>query len=237
MQEGFHLFGAPHMSALGATAVLGVAGAALAKTSGRADRFVRLSLALALAAAVLVFLFLLWRDGLLHWRRVVPLQICDFAILLAIAALVTRARPLCEILYFWALTGTLLAMVMPAVSEPMHSPVTAFYFLLHGLVVVSAAALTWGSRVYPKPGAPLRVLAFTIVYAACVAVVNVLTGSNFLFLRARPAQPTLLDYFGPWPIYLFVVAGVALALFVLLERVTPAGADDGARPRALSSRR
>jgi uncharacterized membrane protein YwaF len=35
-------------------------------------------------------------------------------------------------------------------------------------------------------------------------------------LRAKPAEPTPLDWFGPWPLYLVVAALIGLALFHLL---------------------
>jgi uncharacterized membrane protein YwaF len=55
-----------------------------------------------------------------------------------------------------------------------------------------------------------------VVYAALVGGVNVLLGTNFLFLRERPANPTLLDWFGPWPVYIGTAAALAFLLFWLL---------------------
>jgi uncharacterized membrane protein YwaF len=46
--------------------------------------------------------------------------------------------------------------------------------------------------------------------------VNAVLGTNFLFLCRKPSNPTLLDALGPWPVYIGVAAGLALALFSLL---------------------
>lgn len=237
MEETFSLFGPGHVAVLAGTALSAVGGAAAARRGPRVERAVRGTLAAAIAGSIAAYVVVLSRAGTLHWSYLIPLQLCDFAILVAGAALVTRWRPACEVLYFWACTGTLLAMVMPAVTGPFRDPVTAFYFALHALVVIAAVVVTWGARVYPRASAPLRVIAFTAAYGGVVAVVNLATDSNFLFLRGRPPQPTLLDYFGPWPIYLVVVAGLALVLFWLLSAVTPRAEDDAGAPGALPSRR
>jgi hypothetical integral membrane protein (TIGR02206 family) len=145
-----------------------------------------------------------------------PLHLCDFAIFVAAYALVTENRLAAEITYFWALSGTVLAMVMPDVAGGFLDWRWMAYFTMHGAVVVSAVVMAAGLGLSPRSGAPWRVLGWTLAYALVVAVVDLVTGANFLYLRRKPLEPTLLDWFGPWPIYIAVVAVVALALFHLL---------------------
>jgi uncharacterized membrane protein YwaF len=90
------------------------------------------------------------------------------------------------------------------------------YFTMHGAVVVSAVVLVVGFRIRPQPGAPGRVFGWTLLYAAIVGVVDWTFGANFLYLRAKPAEPTPLDWFGPWPLYLVIAALIGLTLFHLL---------------------
>jgi hypothetical integral membrane protein (TIGR02206 family) len=150
------------------------------------------------------------------WSDLAPLHLCDLAIFMGLFALVTRAPLACEVLYFWAGAGTLLAIITPDVSVGFPHPRFLSYFALHGTVVVTAFLLTWGLDRPPRPGAVWRVLLLTNVYAALVGVVNLVFGTNFLYLCAKPANPTLLDWFGPWPVYLLVTEAVALGLFTLL---------------------
>lgn len=39
-------------------------------------------------------------------------------------------------------------------------------------------------------------------------LINVVTGSNYGYLNAHPAGPSLLDAMGPWPTYLGVGCGI-----------------------------
>jgi hypothetical integral membrane protein (TIGR02206 family) len=155
--------------------------------------------------------------GSLRLEDLVPLQMCDLLIFVAAFTLLRPKQLAYEVLYFWACSGTFLAMVTPAV--PYGPPNWHFftYFGLHGGVVVAAVLLTWGAGMRPQSGAPLRVFLLTNLYAAFVGGMNVVLDENFLFLCRKPAQATLLDAFGPWPIYLLVAEGVALLSFVLLS--------------------
>jgi hypothetical integral membrane protein (TIGR02206 family) len=190
----------------------------------------------ALAAALLVTtaatLGHWWRLGAFSLLDLLPLHLCDFLILVAAFALVTLERTASELLLFWAGTGTVLAMLGPDLQSGFPSWGFVSFFLLHGLVVVAAAVVTFGFGRPPRDGAPWRVFALTNAYALVVGVVNLALGTNFLFLREKPGGRTLLDLFGPWPVYLFVAEVVALALFWLVDAPFRAARRASARPVA-----
>jgi hypothetical integral membrane protein (TIGR02206 family) len=121
-----------------------------------------------------------------------------------------------EVLWFWAGAGTILAMVTPNVAQGFPDPQFLVFFGLHGLVVIATIVLVFGMSLRPREGAPRRVFLLTVLYAAVVGGVNAVLGTNFLFLCHKPANPTLLDAFGPWPVYIVVAAAIGLVLFQLL---------------------
>lgn len=207
-------FDVDHIAALGAIAAASVAGARAARGAAAGLRF-------GLAAALLGLLggevYLAWRGGWLTWMTLLPLQICDLAVLLCAYALVVRAERVVALLYFWAFTGTLLAAVMPDLMWGFPSLDYFVFFGLHGLVVVATAVLVFGIGIVPGPRAWLAAWAFTLGYAALAAVVNLVLDTNFLYLCRKPDVPTLLDFFGPWPVYVATLAASALVLFRLLD--------------------
>jgi uncharacterized membrane protein YwaF len=51
---------------------------------------------------------------------------------------------------------------------------------------------------------------------ALVALVNHLTGGNYMFIARRPAFPSLIDYLGPWPWYVAAMYGIGVMAFVVV---------------------
>lgn len=146
-----------------------------------------------------------------------PLQLCDVAVFVAAAALWTR-RPLpAEVTYFWGLAGTIQALLTP--DLPQHFPSYPYfqYYIAHGGVVAAALILVVGLRIHPRPWSVVRVAAITLGYAALVGLVDLVSGADYMYLRAKPPSSTLLDALGPWPWYVGAASLIGLALFAVLD--------------------
>jgi hypothetical integral membrane protein (TIGR02206 family) len=210
----FALFGPAHLAALATTAVVAFVLVRLARaSSGGGGLAIRIGLTLALVGATAATLAHWW--PLSVWD-LLPLHLCDFLILVAAFALLTLRPVACELLLFWS-TGTALAMLGPDLQSGFPSWTFVSFFALHGLVVIAAVVAAFGFGMEPRPGAGWRVFALTNAYAIVVGAVNAAFGTNYLFLRAKPAGATILDWFGPWPLYLVVAEAAALGLFLSLE--------------------
>jgi hypothetical integral membrane protein (TIGR02206 family) len=232
--RSFVRFGLEHWIAL---AVIAATAAGLVRLLRReprstaAENVVRLGLAGFLAVGLLIALI----DSLplrgLDWIDILPLHFCDFAVLVAIVALATKREAVCEILYFWGLSGTVIAMLMPDVDRGFPDARCASFFALHGVVAISAAAVAFGMGVRPRPGANWRVFWFTNVYAAVIAVIDWTAGENFLYLRAKPSQPSILDVMGPWPWYILAADALAWLIFRALMIPFKTRPASGSEPR------
>jgi hypothetical integral membrane protein (TIGR02206 family) len=212
----FVLFGPAHLSVL----VLAAAGAVglpvLVRRRPRLGPSVRTGLTVMLAGFTIAYVRAIASEGPVSVWDLVPLHLCDFLILVAAFALVTLHPAACELLYFWAGTGALLATLTPDLRQGWPDWRFVVYFGLHVTVVVSAAVIVFGLGRRPRPGGALRALLLTNAYAAVVAVVDLVWGMNFLYLREKPWAPTPLDWLGPWPVYILAVEVLALVLFRLL---------------------
>ena len=75
-------------------------------------------------------------------------------------------------------------------------------FIAHGLVVVAVLYLVWSGRAQPRPGSVWRAMVGLNLFAALAGSFNLLFGTNYMYLQAKPQNPSALDLLGPWPWHL-----------------------------------
>ncbi|HSD66070.1 MAG TPA: TIGR02206 family membrane protein, partial [Vicinamibacteria bacterium] len=205
-----------HLATLASVGLLAALLVVLVRFRSGLGRPVRLALAAGIVVLVAFEFSVGAREGWLGWKALLPLELCDAALVLAVVALVAPRRATAEVVYFWAGSGTLLAMLTPELPWSFPRWEYVVFFGLHGLVLVAALVLVFGLGLRPRPGAPLRVWGITAGWAAFVGLVDLALGTNYMYLRRKPLAATPLDWMGPWPAYVGVGAVAALALFFLL---------------------
>lgn len=216
MPPPFLAFGPAHLGALALVAAFAGLLVALVRRWPSAATPVRTALGLGIVGFLGFELDAAAREGWLTWKTLLPLELCDAAMVLAVVTLVRPCRPCAEVLYFWAASGSVLAMLTPDVAWGFPRWEFVVFFGLHGFVLVAALVLVFGLGLRPRPGAPFRALAATAGMAATAGAANLLLGTNFMYLRGKPEVPTPLDWMGPWPVYVGVAAAAAFGLFQLL---------------------
>jgi len=151
-----------------------------------------------------------WVHGIEHWRTDLPLQICDFAWLVAAVELLTRGVLWAALLYYWGLTLSLQGVLTPDLGQVFPDP-QFFGFWVRHLTPVWAAVYFIGARGGPSWRGYRFAVVLTALWAAAMMTLNAALGSNYGFLNAKPESRSLLDFLGPWPWYvvieLVIVAG------------------------------
>jgi hypothetical integral membrane protein (TIGR02206 family) len=145
-----------------------------------------------------------------------PLEVCH---LVLFAVVITLLRPnflLSEVSYFLGLSGTVQALLTPDIQQAFPSWEFIQFFWSHGLTVLAIVLIVAGRGFRPSWRGIVRTMAFINVYAVVVGALDFAFDWNYGYLRYKPAQPSLLDYLGPWPWYLLSLELVALAMFWLL---------------------
>ena len=231
MSPLFVPFGLPHLTAIVLSLLVPLALALSARHEriGRhADRLARIGLT--------GFLMLGWIGwfGLAIWRHELglgnglPMNLCDWAEIALIVALLTRGQFAYELGYFWGLGGTLQGVLTPPLYYDFPDPQFIFFFIQHGGVVASLLYLTLGARMRPTPRSLPRVIAASFAYLGAAALVDWTLGVNYGFLRAKPLGQNLLTLMSPWPWYIpeLVVVGMGLVLlyylpFALVDWIRP----------------
>jgi hypothetical integral membrane protein (TIGR02206 family) len=176
----------------------------------------------AVIALVLVVAELSWQPYVLAnhaWslNASLPVQLCDVAGFIAAAALLWRQRLFVELAYFWGLGGTVQALLTPDLKDHFPSFPYLQFYATHDLVVLAALFLVIGLGLQPRPGAVRRIFLLTLAFVALVAMIDLATGGNYMYLRQVPASGSLLSLMGPWPWYIGASAVVAFAVLAVLD--------------------
>lgn len=209
----FVLFGGAH---LGILALMLTAGVLLGLLARSRPALVRYGLGAFLA--VNEWIWYAWRirsEGF-RFPEGLPLQLCDLTLWVTVVACLFRKQAAYELAFFAGLAGSAMAVLTPDLWAPLASYPTIYFFLAHGGVVAALMALTLGRILRPRPGCLLRAMIFLNLYALCVGVFNFIFDTNYMYLRSKPPSASLLDYLGPWPLYIVAGEIVALGLFSLL---------------------
>jgi hypothetical integral membrane protein (TIGR02206 family) len=210
------VFGAAHIGIIAAIAFVAIAISIVVRCDPAFGRMVRLSLGCGLAANELVwYAFRYSREGL-RFPEGLPLQLCDLTLWLTIVALLTLNRTAAEFAYFAGTAGAGMAILTPDLWAPLWSYPTTYFFAAHGGVVIGSVLLVAGRLVIPRPGCVWRAFAVLNAYAAAIGVFNAVFGTNYLYLCRKPPGASLLDLFGPSPVYIGAGEATALVLFTLM---------------------
>jgi hypothetical integral membrane protein (TIGR02206 family) len=212
----FRAFGPAHLAILASVPAVAGALAACARAAPRLASPLRMALAGFIAVNAVAAHANALARGWLSPPHGLPLELCDAATFLAIAALVAPRPWMLDLLYYVALAGTSMALLTPDLGAPFPSLAAITYFVGHGAVVAAVLMLVWLGGLRPRPGSWWRALLALNAYAAAVGLFNQLFGTNYMFLCRKPASASLLDVMGPWPWYILGGEVVALALFLLL---------------------
>src|SRR5438046_8132925 len=193
--------------------------AAARRTPGRWLEWVAVTIAVAI-----VITELSWQPYVManhSWSAAysLPVQLCDVGGFVAAAALIWRQLLLIEIAYFWGLGGTLQALLTPDLRDHFPSFPYLQFYATHDLVVLAALFLIVGLGLHPRPGSVRRIFLLTLAFTVAIALIDLVTGGNYMYLRRVPAGGSLLSLMGPWPWY--IVGGGVVALFVLVLLYAP----------------
>lgn len=216
MPPSFELFGVPHLSAVILTFAVGAAAIwGGARASASVDLTIRGVLAAGLWGLELARqIDLVWAG---EWAIAtsLPINICPACALILPVLLFVRAPRVYEVVFFWALVGTMQAVLTPDLAEGFPSFRFFRFMATHGLIVVAAGYIGVVDQLRPRWSSVVRTLWVTNLYALAVAATNVLVGGNYLFLCHKPLRRTVIDFLGPWPVYIVGIEVLGLLLVVL----------------------
>jgi hypothetical integral membrane protein (TIGR02206 family) len=101
--------------------------------------------------------------------------------------------------------------VQPTLTQPFPDLEFFVFWAKHVLIVWGAVYLTLSLRHGPDWAAYRRAVGWTFGWLVVVLCLNAVLDSNYGYVSAKPAEATVLDVLGPWPVFLLaemvIVAG------------------------------
>lgn len=145
-----------------------------------------------------------------------PLELCDASVCLVILALFVTNRTVFDLAYYLGLAGASMALITPNLWEPFPSFGTVEFFVVHGFIVAGVLYLVWSRQARPTQRSVWIAMLGMNIYAGCVGAFDVIFDTNYMYLRSKPANTSLLDILGPWPWYIASAEVIGLLIFQLL---------------------
>jgi hypothetical integral membrane protein (TIGR02206 family) len=145
-----------------------------------------------------------------------PFFLCDFVVIILPWVIWKQKRKWIGILYFWAVAGTLQALLTPELDQGFPEFEFFRYFIMHGGIVTAVAyhVIVFRIRIGWKDF--WNAILYAQFYLIAVHMINLILRSNYSYTMAKPRSQTILDLMGPWPWYVLVSEILMVMLFLLL---------------------
>jgi hypothetical integral membrane protein (TIGR02206 family) len=213
----FQPYGWPHLAVIFLTVTLPFVLAALVRRtkSARVERAIVALLSAVLVANYIAYLIFVRSHGIVTWRQMLPLQLCDWGMIVVIVALWTGGQRWFEVAYFWGIGGTLQAVLTPNLSFVFPDLRFFSFFTSHSGIIIGVVFLMLTQKYRPYPMSMLRTFLWSEFYFVVTLIADELTGFNYGFLLHKPEAFSILNFLSDSrPLYLLELHGVALLFFV-----------------------
>ena len=150
-----------------------------------------------------------------NYQENLPLHLCSFLALLIPILSYTRKLLYFEVFFFLILAGTLQSLITPSEYNYLNYPFFRYWYVHAGLVIFMMYAV-FVYKMKPTLKSVGKSFLGMQLYMVFMFLINYLLGSNYFYTNRKPNATTLLDVFGDWPQYIFVVEIIVIPFFVLI---------------------
>jgi hypothetical integral membrane protein (TIGR02206 family) len=218
-EDVFQLFSSVHLFTLAAFLLIAILLFMFRKhlRTSRINRMVRIGLFLVLIISEVSLQAWLWWSGYWSYQYSLPLHLSSISLILSALLLLTKRYALFEFTYFVGVGSALQAMITPDISLytfPHYRYV--HFFISHGGTVIANLFMVFVAGYRPTGKSIWKAFLWLNVYTFIVFIVNFLIEGNYMYISEKPVNPSLIDYLGPWPWYIFSLEAIALVTFFIL---------------------
>lgn len=212
MTSSFVMFSVAHIAVLGALCLAIVALFIFRKKGPVPQKYERL---FALSLLAMEVLYHVWMMATGRWTLAssLPLELCSISLLVTIVLLWTGNKHLIDFVFFAGIGGAIQAMATPVLDLGFPHFRYFHFFYTHIGIILTALYFTWMKGYRPTFKGVVKTMVMLNLLLPLLFVVNVLFRGNYMFLREKPYNGSLLDFLGPYPWYILSLEGVAFIMF------------------------
>jgi hypothetical integral membrane protein (TIGR02206 family) len=218
--QSFQSFSSQHLITVAGFALVVTLAILGARRVGDSEKRRRLELGVSAIAAALWFGIVLWGFAPSRYNPSwsYPINICDLVALVVPIALVRPHRTWHALLYFWGLSLSTQAVFTPDLVSGPSTLAFWIFWLMHVLIVGGAVYILVVRRYRPTWRDCGFAIAVAWVWLVLIFAFNWATGYNYGYVgNAKPSQPTLIDYLGPWPLRVLWMGLLGSGAMMLLQ--------------------
>ena len=144
-----------------------------------------------------------------------PLSLCNLFALVAPFVLWNPKHKYFEPIYFLVMAGTFQAIVTPDLYYDYPAYEFFKYWITHvGLVLLMIHYMVCFA-LYPTAIGIVKTFGWLNLYVLVLLPINYLLDANYFYLIEKPINPSVLDFFGPWPVYILVAEILVMGFFAI----------------------
>ena len=150
----------------------------------------------------------------LSLARDLPLNICNFSLIIAVVSLITRNKYCFEFSYFLGATAALQSLLTPGFTYIYNLSDYIMFFFQHALIIILALWNVFVDGMITSKYAILRTMVFLNLMIFPVGIINWLTDSNYMYISQKPHvdSPFII---GEWPWYILSLEVVAILMMLI----------------------
>lgn len=144
-----------------------------------------------------------------------PLHLCSLTLLCCIILLWTGNKRFYDFVFYAGMGGALQAVLTPSILVNFPDFKFIQFFYVHIGIILTAFYILWVKGYKPTFKGLIKTMVILNIIFPFIFVLNILIQGNYMFLREKPINGSLLDFIGPYPWYILSMEVVAFTLFLI----------------------
>ncbi|MBS4218645.1 TIGR02206 family membrane protein [Bacillus sp. FJAT-49711] len=171
----------------------------------------------ALTLLLMEILYHVWLTRIGKWSLVdsLPLELCSISLIMTIFLLWTGNKYIYDFVFYAGIGGALQAMATPVLDLSFPHFRYFHFFYTHIGIVITAFYFTWVKGYIPTFKGVVKTLVALNLVLPLIFTVNYFFNGNYMFLKEKPVNGSLLDFLGPYPWYILSLEAVAFLIFTV----------------------